>query len=900
MAAAWDLTTPSPQNPEPCDVTIFQMGGRLGGKGASGRNPDRGYRIEEHGLHLWLGYYENAFGMVRECFKELRERVDLWNLLKRRDLMQAETQRLEELKERYGNQPGDSRLLERLDAEPRPFDNWNWLSAFERASLVGLADDSSGDWIPWIARFPEYVHKSEQGVTGVYFWKEGDTERIRPGIHITSDPRRAYPGEESVFRGEDKAAKLDAAFVLSHALRALQAFVDSLELRVEQLRVERGAPLPDDPEELLPDALVLNPMAHPDHLDALTTDLPRALRILRLTFLVPTIQAFASLVRFTEGPIEHALAVSDTSSDPSQQLQAALDSSDEGNHVAYSDNRDRVIALLNEYVANMREKVEEFVRADTQARRTWELIDLLAGHIRGLVAAGLEGTDDFHRLDEYNYEDWLRLNGVAESTLNSSLVRGAYDLALAFHRGDPENPQIAAGQAICAACRFFFLYKGALFWRLKASMGDVVFAPIFLALRCRGVKFRFFHQLTNIGLDEARERVTRLDFRRQVKLRPTDEATSNYEPLIRVKNLFGWGVTPDSTQFDYDAETLEIYKKALDDPDSETYVNFESIWCNWPHGDDVFATVGEGTGTDRPEDDPSLVGHYNAVVVTVPIAALKGVSSQLVRAHSKPGDPGESWRDMLNNIDTVATQSLQLWVNKRTADLGWTHGQVKLSAFVDPFDTWADLSQLVEVEDQPEARGVHYFCSVLPHHYVPADDSDPKQIARRLEVVKGVVKDNARRFLTDSIFHFWPRAVDRYPNAFKWERLVAPADTSGIERFHAQHFVANVDPSDRYTLSLPGSTKYRIHPNRTRFGRLHIAGDWTDCGLNLGCVEAAVISGRLASSGIRGYPEATRIPGYFERLDQLWSEFQLDYYPNGPVSTGGGDERKMANGERKR
>ena len=128
MAAAWDLT--SPDNPDRCEVTIFQMGGRLGGKGASSRNTRRsrdrrrtyGNRIEEHGLHLWLGYYENAFLMVRTCFKELQQ------------------------------------------SGPRgPFKNWDWLSAFERASLVGLADDSSGNWVPWVARFPEYVWKGEPG-----------------------------------------------------------------------------------------------------------------------------------------------------------------------------------------------------------------------------------------------------------------------------------------------------------------------------------------------------------------------------------------------------------------------------------------------------------------------------------------------------------------------------------------------------------------------------------------------------------------------------------------------------------------------------------------------------------------------------------------------------------------
>ena len=74
MAAAWDLTSAGGPLPDtdPCDVTIFQMGGRLGGKAASSRNTQFGDRIEEHGLHLWLGYYENAFRMVRTCFEELK------------------------------------------------------------------------------------------------------------------------------------------------------------------------------------------------------------------------------------------------------------------------------------------------------------------------------------------------------------------------------------------------------------------------------------------------------------------------------------------------------------------------------------------------------------------------------------------------------------------------------------------------------------------------------------------------------------------------------------------------------------------------------------------------------------------------------------------------------------
>jgi uncharacterized protein with NAD-binding domain and iron-sulfur cluster len=68
MAAAFELTKPALKGRY--DVTIYQMGWRQGGKGASGRGVAG--RIEEHGLHLWMGYYENAFRLMRECYSELQ------------------------------------------------------------------------------------------------------------------------------------------------------------------------------------------------------------------------------------------------------------------------------------------------------------------------------------------------------------------------------------------------------------------------------------------------------------------------------------------------------------------------------------------------------------------------------------------------------------------------------------------------------------------------------------------------------------------------------------------------------------------------------------------------------------------------------------------------------------
>jgi len=57
------------------DVTVLQHGWRLGGKGASGRNARHAERIEEHGLHMFMGFYDNAFQTLRLAFDEWQRPV---------------------------------------------------------------------------------------------------------------------------------------------------------------------------------------------------------------------------------------------------------------------------------------------------------------------------------------------------------------------------------------------------------------------------------------------------------------------------------------------------------------------------------------------------------------------------------------------------------------------------------------------------------------------------------------------------------------------------------------------------------------------------------------------------------------------------------------------------------
>ena len=58
LTAAFDLSSKDLSNK--FDITVYQMGWRLGGKCATGRNQSKNQRIEEHGIHAFAGSYYNA------------------------------------------------------------------------------------------------------------------------------------------------------------------------------------------------------------------------------------------------------------------------------------------------------------------------------------------------------------------------------------------------------------------------------------------------------------------------------------------------------------------------------------------------------------------------------------------------------------------------------------------------------------------------------------------------------------------------------------------------------------------------------------------------------------------------------------------------------------------------
>ncbi len=703
ITTAFELTRPEHRGRY--HVTVYQLGWRLGGKGASGRGPAD--RIEEHGLHVWMGFYENAFRLMRECYAEL------------------------------GRDPARYRIAD-------------WHQAFTPDPLIGVVDRTgSGVERNWMAHFP-------------------------PGPGLPGDPL-------------DDETPFGIRGYLVRTAGLLQTLLRSCRVPVADAAPRAGT----------------TPGSGPPPSETVADSVARVMKL----GVVATMAGLLEAVRLLESVL--------------------------GALSRYPDSLP--MRLLDEITKSARRQIAIVAEQDDETRRLWEIIDLVLAVLRGSIRFGL-ATDPrgLDAIDDYEWREWLRLNGASEAALDSAFLRGIYALMFGYEDGDVGRPRMAAGQALRGAFRMFFTYRGAFFWKMRAGMGDVVFAPFYEVLKRRGVTFRFFHRLENVRLAEAsrlrpgeRPYVESLDFDVQAEVLGGRE----YEPLKDVRGLPCWPSTPGYEQL-VDGDRLE-----------QEDVDFESFWDR--------RRVGRKT--------LRVVEDFDFVVLGVSIGAIPTVCSEIVER-----DP--RWRAMVENVKTVGTQAFQVWLRDDLKQLGWTDSPVSISAFVQPFETWADMPQLLSEESWGVRPGaIAYFCGVLPDDAEPPEPLDRGYPKRRREEVRRA----AVEFLERDVHHFWPNAL-RCSEGFRWELLIDPREDDPARvpvgadesRFRTQFWTANVNPSDRYVLSLPGTQRFRISPLDNTYDNLTITGDWTECGHNAGCVEAAVMSGRLAAHAIAHLPRLEDIVGY--------------------------------------
>ena len=685
MAATWELT--KPEHAGRYEVTVFQEGWRLGGKGASGRGASG--RIEEHGLHIWLGFYDNAFRMMRECHAE-------------------------------------------LDA--------------------GGAGALFGDW--------REAWTPENDIALVSRGEHGRFERWQ--AHMP--PRPGLPGDPL-----DPGEVFSVQYYVSKAFDLLRALI--LDTTVDGRRVGEGVA------------------------GDLAAQLGYLARLGTFATAATAAEAIGVLASVLGAP----------------RAQEAL-------------------TTANAFLPRLRAWLEARWLKDDAHRYIWEVADLTLASIVGAIRHGtMTDPRGFDAIDDYECREWLRMNGASERALQSPFLRGLFDLSMGYVSGDPEHPCLSAGQGLRGTVRTFFGYRGAFMWRMRAGMGDVVFAPLYEALRRRGVRFEFFHRLTNVGLSPIGsphgDHVVALDF----DVQALTKGGGPYAPLIAVAGRPCWPSRPDFAQLE---DSVRVEADGQD---------FESHWDRRRAGEKTLRV-----GRD-----------FDFVVLGVGLGAVPYVCSEVLARD-------ERWRRMTQEVKTVASQAFQVWLTEDLESLGWRGPAYITGAFAKPFDTWCDMAHVVPEEAWPERPKTSvYFCAALKDPDQPPNEDDIGYPARRAEEVRR----SAEAFLEGPMREVWPGAFDSR-GKFRWDILAtAPCDgrnssPSDSVRLSSQYYRANVNPSDRYVIHTPGSFRHRISPLEVDYGNLTIAGDWTDSGFHSGCVEGAVMSGLLAAHALSGSPKLEDIIAY--------------------------------------
>ncbi len=656
------------------EITVYQIGWRLGGKGASGRQRDAHERILEHGLHVWGGFYDNAFRLLRDCYERM-------NALGLRDRAAP---------------------LGTMEAAFEPLDH---------LFLAEHVDMGEGrlEWRPWLIDLP--------------------TDGQRPG-DATSAPT---PFE-----------------MFLKLLRILVAFLEDGEFAVglhAGLGPERARRLRGAHRDL-----------H-DHAHAMPRE-PHRHGARQSSLLVDLIEAAQGVVHEMQTP--------------------------------------------------------EALR-DDKVRRALHLADLSLAYARGMAAsdAFVAGYD---ALDQWEFTEFMRRHGAGESALGSVLLRGCYDFVFGFPHGPGLAADVGAGTAIRAMSRLLLGYRGAIFQKMRAGMGDTIFAPYYLVLKALGVKFRFFNAARGLRLDPTGTRVVAIDMVRQASPKGGD-----YDPLHTVEDLPCWPSEPFWDRI----ELVDALKGAKAED-----LELEGV-ARPPRGHPYTLKAGED---------------FDEVILGASMGSLPYLTEDLAAVSQR-------WRRMLASVKTVGTRAAQFWLTKDQDALGWRElvdrcnpdvrkpeGSLEtiMTGFGEPLDTWADMSHLLPREawgpDGP--KSIAYFCS-------PARDGLTEEEFRR----------DVRAWLNEDLAVIWQdeRGRGRGHVGFDESELYLDADRDG-DAFAQQYFRVNESGSERYVLSVTNSVYHRLAPGESGFERLTLAGDWTRCGLNAGCVEAATMSGLAAAEAVTGKP----------------------------------------------
>ncbi len=463
--------------------------------------------------------------------------------------------------------------------------------------------------------------------------------------------------------------------------------------------------------------------------------------------------------------------------------------------------------VLTAFARRAARLLEDDLAKDDTSRRLWIMIDFFSTNLVGMIREGLTARDaDFAALDDEEYRAWLKRHGASKLTLGSSLVRGLYNLAFSWDDG------AGAGTALLGTLRMFLGYRGAIYYKMQAGMGETVFTPLYEVLQKRGVRFEFFHTVMRLGVATDGRSIDRVTVARQARVKDGE-----YRPLVDVGGLACWPEAPLYEQLE-EGDAL-----------SRLGVRPASWSLDWPAAEE--RELARGRDFDR-------------VVLGISHGALAPICEELAAAEPR-------WRAMLDNVRTTKTLAMQLWLKRDLEHLGWTKPPPVLGTYAEPFDTWADMTHLLPRESWTRDDGVKhlaYFCGPYDTSAAPITDTPEDHAREHARVV-----DAAGTWLSRHAGHLFPKGADAR-GGIDWTTLHDVEERCGEARLTAHFVRANTDPSGRYVLSVAGTTKHRLPAHDTGFENLVVCGDWTRTGFDAGCIEAAAMSGLQAARAVIGEP----------------------------------------------
>lgn len=676
ITAAYAITQ-LPNWQDEYDITLYQLGWRLGGKGASGRNMKKGGRIEEHGLHIWAGFYDNGFRLMRDCYEQLN-------------------------KTGLRSQDAPLGTLEKA---------FSGLNHFMLAEEVPNADGEK-ELHPWRIDFEQNYEKPGSG--------------------------KVVPSPFALFQE-----------FMEFVLAELEKILDEADHKGHH-------PLPA------------------------RFHLPLAARFVGTRHRTPLHALRHYSKSLPENSFDHNATHHATMSDLARHAQKWF------------------------HDANLHKAA-----TSDGSRRMHLMVSLSMAFFRGALDNDVF-RDGFDAIDDMEISDWLLKYDAAPEAVYSAVFRGCYDYVFGYPGGITDHRRsVGAGTAIRGLLRLAFCYKGSLFYKMMAGMGDTIFGPYYQILKHRGVKFKFFNAATNLRLDDSGNGIAAIEMVEQAAIK----GGRDYDPLIDVQGLPCWPSEPLWEQLE------NVAQSASDRIDFECEQN---------------APTGRPYSLERGRD-------FDLVILGASIGSLHYMTSELARTSNR-------WAAMLDKVETVATHAAQFWMDTTPEDLGWNALVAKyndgdqsdlrtvMTSAPEPLDTWADMTDLIDRENWPEPRprSIAYFCS-------PAHD---------VGNARGAMAERTKLWADETLVRLWPGS--KKDGEFDATLLHDTDATTGREKFDNQYFRENLFGSERYVMSVPNSVQYRLPPDGSGFENLYLAGDWTRCGINAGCVEAATISGLACARGLTG------------------------------------------------